>query len=63
MPLIQVVSILVVSGVILWLINRLRPLDKKTRSILNLVVIVAMILWLMWIFGFLGDIANIHIGR
>ena len=63
MPLIQVVAILIASGVILWLINRDRPMDNKTKSILNVVVVIAVVLWLLGIFGILNDFANIHIGR
>ena len=63
MPLIQVVAILIAAGVILWLINRDRPMDNKTKSILNVVVVIAVVLWLLGIFGILNDIANIHIGR
>lgn len=63
MPLIQVVAILIAAGVILLLINRDRPMDNKTKSILNVVVVIAVVLWLLGIFGILNDIANIHIGR
>jgi hypothetical protein len=63
MPLIQVVAILIAAGIILWLVNRNRPMDDKTRSVLNVVVVMAVVLWLLGIFGILNDIANIHIGR
>ncbi len=63
MPLIQVAAILIAAGVILWLVNHNRPLDNKTRSILNVVVVMAVVLWLLGIFGILNDIANIHVGR
>jgi len=63
MPLIQVVAILIAAGIILWLVNRNRPIDDKTRTVLNVVVVMAVVLWLLGIFGILNDIANIHIGR
>jgi hypothetical protein len=63
MPLIHVVATLVVVGVILWVVNRYIPMDSKIKSILNVVVVIAVVLWLMGIFGILNDIANIHIGR
>ncbi len=63
MPLIQVIIVLVVVGVILWLVNQYIPMDRKIKSILNLVVIIAVILWLLSIFGLLGSISNIRIGR
>jgi hypothetical protein len=63
MPLIQVVAILIAAVIFLWLVNRNRPMDDRTKSILNVVVVIAVILWLLGIFGILNDIANIHIGR
>lgn len=63
MPLIQVVAILIAAVIFLWLVNRNRPVADRTRSILNVVVVIAVILWLLGIFGILNDIANIHIGR
>ena len=63
MPLIQVVAILIAAGTILWLINIDKPMDKKTKTNMNVIVVIAMVLWVLGIFGFLGDIANIHIGR
>ncbi len=63
MPLIQVVAILIAAFIILWLVNRNRPLENKTKLILNVVVVIGVVLWLLGIFGILTDIANIHIGR
>jgi len=63
MPLIQVVAILIVAVIILWLVNSNRPMDNKTKSIWNVVVVIGVVLWLLGIFGILNDIANIHIGR
>jgi len=63
MPLIQVLAIIVVAVVILWLVNLNRPMDNKTKSIWNVVVVIGGVVWLLGIFGILGDIANFHIGR
>ena len=63
MPLITVIVVLVVVGVILWLINNYLPMDGKIKSILNVVVIIAVILWLLQVFGVLGSLGGIHIGK
>lgn len=54
MPLINLIVILIVVGVILYLINNYLPMDGKIKSILNIVVVIAVILWLLRSFGMLG---------
>ncbi|MBF0551993.1 MAG: hypothetical protein HQK60_15850 [Deltaproteobacteria bacterium] len=63
MPLINLVIILVVIGVVLWLINNYIPMDWKIKRILNVVVVIGVILWLLSVFGIIGSISRIHIGR
>ena len=63
MPLISVVIVLIVVGVLLWLINTYIPMDQKIKTIINVVVVIAVILWLLNVFGVLGSIENIRIGR
>ena len=63
MPLIQVVIVLVVVGVILWLINRYVPMQSTIKNILNVVVIIAVVLWLLSVFGVLGSLSGIRIGK
>jgi hypothetical protein len=63
MPLIQVVIVLVVVGVILWLINSYIPMAASIKKILNVVVVIAVILWLLYVFGVLGSLSGIRIGR
>jgi hypothetical protein len=63
MPLIQLLFILVVVGVILWVINRYIPMQSTIKKILNVVVIVILILWLLSVFGLIGNILSIRIGR
>jgi len=63
MPLIQLVIILVVVGVVLWLINSYIPMQSTIKTILNLVVIIAVIIWLLSVFGLIGDISTIRIGK
>jgi uncharacterized membrane-anchored protein len=53
-PLITLIITLIVVGVILYLINNYLPMDGKIKSILNIVVVIAVILWLLRTFGLLG---------
>jgi hypothetical protein len=54
MSLISVVLVLIVVGVGLWLINRYIPMDGKIKTILNIVVVIAVVFWLLHGFGVLG---------
>ena len=63
MPLIHVVVVLIVVGVLLWLINRFIPMAGSIKTILNAVVVIAVVLWLLNVFGVLGSLSNIHVGK
>jgi hypothetical protein len=63
MPLIQVVVVLIVVGVLLWLINRFIPMAGSIKTILNAVVVIAVVLWLLSVFGVLGQLSSIHVGK
>jgi len=63
MPLLQLVLILVVVGVILWVINSYIPMQSTIKKILNLVVIIVVILWLLSVFGLIGNLSTIRIGK
>jgi predicted membrane protein len=54
MSLISVVLTLIVVGLALWAINNYIPMDGKIKSILNVVVVVAVVIWLLYGFGVLG---------
>jgi hypothetical protein len=62
MPLINLIVILVVVGVILFLINNYIPMDRKIKSILNIVVVICVILWLLSVFGIIGSLSGIRVG-
>lgn len=63
MPLINLVIVLVVVGVLLWVINSYIPMQATIKKILNLVVIIAVVIWLLSVFGIIGNISTIRIGR
>lgn len=52
MPIIQLLVVLIVIGVVLYLVNTLIPMDPKIKTIINVVVIIAVLLWLVDLFGF-----------
>jgi len=63
MPLIQLVIVLVVVGVILWVINSYIPMQSTIKKILNVVVVIVVILWLLSVFGLIGNLSTIRIGK
>jgi hypothetical protein len=63
MPLINVVVVLIVVGVLLWLVNTYIPMDGKIKSILNAVVVIGVVIWLLQVFGLIGDLRAIRIGK
>jgi hypothetical protein len=63
MPLIHLVMVLVVVGVILWVINNYIPMQSSIKKILNAVVVIAVIIWLLSVFGIIGNLSTIRIGK
>ncbi len=63
MPLVQLVIALVVVGIALWLINNYIPMDATIKKILNVVVVIVVVLWLLNIFGVLGSMSQVHVGK
>lgn len=63
MPVIQLVIVLVIVGLILWMINSYMPMQSTINRILNVVVIIGVIIWLLSVFGFIGNILSIRVGK
>ena len=63
MPLIHIVVVLIVVGVFLWLINRFIPMQSTIKSILNGVVVIVVVIWLLQVFGLIGVIEHMRVGR
>jgi hypothetical protein len=60
MDLLHLVTILIVLGVLLYLVNTYIPMDPKIKAIINGVAVIGIILWLIQIFvGF----PRIPVGR
>ena len=51
MPLINIVVTMVVVGVALWLINNYIPMASSIKTILNVVVVVAVAIWVLQAVG------------
>ncbi|TVQ08554.1 MAG: hypothetical protein EA361_16485 [Bacteroidetes bacterium] len=61
MPLLNVIVVLIVAGLLLWLVNTFIPMDRKIKSILNVVVVIVVIIWLLNVFGILSQLGSITI--
>ena len=57
MPLINIVLALIVVGVALWLINNFIPMASSIKTILNVVVVVAVAIWVLPAVGSWGRVA------
>ncbi len=62
MPLLQIVTVLIVVGVLLWLVNRFIPMQGTIKSLLNAVVIIVVVLWLLNVFGLFHSFPHIRLG-
>ena len=62
MPLLTVVTVLIVVGVLLWLINRFIQMQGTIKSILNAVVVIVVVLWLLNVFGLFSSFSHIRVG-
>ena len=61
MPLINIVVVLVVTGVALWAINTYIPLARPVKTILNVVVVAVLCVWLLQTFGVIDNIKSIRL--
>jgi predicted membrane protein len=61
MPLINLVVVLVIVGVALWLINRFIPMASSIKTILNIVVVIAVCIWLLQAVGLWGNVTSFRI--
>jgi hypothetical protein len=61
MPILNVLLILIAAGVLLWLVNAFLPMDRKIKSILNVVVVIIVIVWLLKVFGLFHYLSDMHL--
>ena len=62
MPLVNLVIALIVVGVALWLINTYIPMSSSIKTILNIVVVVAVAIWVLQAVGMWGRITSYKLG-
>lgn len=63
MPLMNIVIALIVVGVGLWLINRFIPMASSIKTILNVVVVVAVCVWVLQATGLWGQLSTFRVTR
>jgi len=61
MPLVNLVIALVIVGLALWLINNFIPMAASIKTILNVVVVVAVVGWVLQVTGLWGPISSYRI--
>ena len=61
MPLFTILIVLIIAGVLLWLVNTYIPMDRKIKTIFNVVVVVVLIIWLLKVFGLFSYLMGIHV--
>lgn len=61
MPLVHVVLVLIVAGVLMWLINSFIPMEPRIKSLMNIVVVIALVIWLLQVFGLLGPVSHFRV--
>jgi len=63
MPLLNIVVVLIVVGVALWMINRFIPMASSIKTILNVVVVVAVCVWVLQVAGLWGQISTFRLNH
>jgi hypothetical protein len=63
MPLINLVLVLIVVGMALYLINRYIPMASSIKTILNVVVVVAVCVWVLQAVGLWSSVSTFRITR
>ena len=58
MPLLNLVLALIVVGVALWLVNNFIPMASSIKTILNVVVVVAVGIWVLKAVGLWGNLTS-----
>jgi len=63
MSLIGLIVLLCIVGVVLWVVNTYIPMDAKIKMIINIVVVIVVVLWLLSVFGLIGSMSQIRVGK
>ena len=63
MPLLNIVLLLIIVGVLLGMINRYIPMAGSIKTILNVVVVVAVSVWVLQALGLWADVNSFRLTR
>jgi len=63
MPLITIVLVLIVVGLVLWLINTYIPMQGAIKTILNVVVVIAVAVWVLQAMGLWSTVSSYRVTR
>jgi type IV secretory pathway TrbL component len=63
MSILSVVIVLCVVGVLLYCVNTYLPMQPPFKTLVNVVVVVAVVLWLLSAFGVLSSISGARLPR
>jgi predicted membrane protein len=63
MPLLNLVVVLIIVGVALYLINRYIPMASSIKTILNIVVVVAVCVWVLQATGLWGSVTSFRLSK
>ncbi len=61
MPILTILLVILIVGVLLWLVNTYVPMDRKIKSIFNIVVVIILIIWLLDAFGLINMLNNVRV--
>jgi hypothetical protein len=61
MPLLNIVVVLIIVGVALSLINRYIPMASSIKTILNVVVVVAVCVWILQALGLWTNVTTFRL--
>ena len=59
MSLVAIIVAIIIVGVLLYVINHFVNMDGKIKTILNVVVVLALVLWLLRVFGVWSYLAHV----
>jgi hypothetical protein len=63
MPLLNIVIALIIVGMGLWLINRYVPMAGSIKTILNVVVVIAVCVWVLQSTGLWAPLASYRVSH
>lgn len=61
MSLFNILLVIIVAGFLLWLVNRIIPMNRKIKKILNIVVVLVVLIWLLNVFGIFDFLKAIQV--